>query len=135
MLVLLPTGPPALTDQWASEPGSAQANRPKTGWTRKGLVTSCSGQTDGNGVGFFVPSINTRIPSSQHKAQGEANLEQRGHGEAGGEEDEGREQEALGLTPAHHPRIQREHPPPISSPLPSVAYRAGQIRASLLRPV
>jgi hypothetical protein len=47
---------------------------------------------------------------------------QRGHGEAGGEEDEGREQEALGLTPAHHPHIQREHPPSISLPSPPSGF-------------
>jgi hypothetical protein len=47
---------------------------------------------------------------------------QRGHGEAGGEEDEGREQEALGPTPAHHPHIQREHPPSISLPSPPSGF-------------
>jgi hypothetical protein len=105
-----------LTGQWASEPGSAQANkeeaaRPKICPTR-------------NEFPWRTLPINTRgSPSSQHKPKGggqpeEKNLEERSHGEAGGEEDERREQEALGLAPAHHPHIQREHPSSIFPPLP-----------------
>lgn len=63
--------------------------------------------------GSQVPFTNCR---------GEANLVQRGHGEAGGEEDEGREQEALGLTSAHHPHIQCEHPPSISLSSPPSGF-------------
>ena len=74
---------------------------------------SCQAKTRGS------HKKNTRIPSSQHKPKGEENLEQRSHGEAGGEEDEGREQEAVGFAPAHHPHIQREHPP--STTPPSIA--------------
>ena len=62
-------------------------------------------------------------PKFPAQTEGEENLEQRSHGEAGGEEDEGREQEALGFAPAHHPHIQREHPPSTTPPFPSPQSR------------
>ena len=78
---------------------------------------SCQAKTRGS------HKKNTRIPSSQHKLKREENLEQHSHGEAGGEEDEGREQEAVGFAPAHHPHIQREHPPSTTPPFPSPQSR------------
>ena len=103
--------------RWEEEEAARPNNESKQKRVRVGVA---------DGLGF-LPSKNTRIPSSQHKPNGEENLEQRSHGEAGGEEDEGREQEAVGFAPAHHPHIQREHPPSTTPPFTSL-NRAGQIR-------